>query len=129
MMSVSERIEAIMKHGHHKNAKALSMALGMTSAQVFYDIQSGKVKSISSQLANKIILVYPEFNMGWLLTGQGEMLNKPAQNIVPMFTEDAMQVFLNMSNTILRQEENISKLADMVNRLTGGAPQKEVAGL
>lgn len=128
-MSVSERIEAIMKHGHHKNAKALSMALGMTSAQVFYDIQSGKVKSISSQLANKIILVYPEFNMGWLLTGQGEMLNKPAQSIVPMFTEDAMQVFLNMSNTILRQEENISKLADMVNRLTGGAPQKEVAGL
>lgn len=128
-MSVSERIEAIMKHGHHKNAKALSVALGMNSAQVFYDIQSGKVKSISSQLANKIILVYPEFNMGWLLTGQGEMLNKPAQSIVPMFTEDAMQVFLNMSNTILRQEENISKLADMVNRLTGGAPQKEVAGL
>ena len=129
MMSVNERIEAILKYGGHKNPTALSVALGMKSAQVFYDLMSGKVKSISSQLANKILLVYPELNMGWLLTGKGEMLSKPAQNITPMFTEDAMQVFLNMSTTLLRQEENISKLADMVNRLTGGAPQKEAVGL
>lgn len=127
-MNVNERIESIIKYGNHKNAKALSTALGMRSAQVFYDIQSGKVKSISSQLANKIVLVYPEISMNWLLTGQGEMLSNSEHKTIPVFSDSAMQVFLNMSNTILRQEENISKLADMVNRLTGGIPKKDAAG-
>ena len=49
-------------------------------------------------------------------------------NTIPL--GDAMKIFLNMSSTISRQEENISKLADMVNRLTGGqdVPKKEIAG-
>lgn len=38
------------------------------------DIQNGKTKKISQDLANKIISVYPDINMKFLLTGEGEML-------------------------------------------------------
>lgn len=86
-------------------------------------------QSISPEVSKKISLTFPELNMGWVLTGSGEMLNAPAPKESLTLAGDAMKIFLNMSNTILRQEENISKLADMVNRLTGGAPQKEAAGL
>ena len=122
MVSVTERIEAIIKYGHHKNVTSLSVALQMKNAQVFYDLQKGKVQNISAKLANKIILVYPEINIEWLLTGEGQMINQSRQSASNTLPDDAMQVFLNMSNTIVRQEENISKLADLVNRLTGGTP-------
>ncbi len=89
-------------------------------------------QSISPVVAKKISLKFPELNMGWVLTGEGEMLSqageqrgKNDEGIV--LTGEAMKIFLNMSSTISRQEENISKLTDMVNRLTGGgksAPQK-----
>lgn len=49
--------------------------------QRIFDIQRGKTKKISSQLANSIIKVYPQFNLTWLLTGEGNMLNQSETNI------------------------------------------------
>lgn len=58
------------------NIKAPTFAenIGVLYQRIF-DIQKGKTKKISSQLANAIISVYPQFNLTWLLTGQGEMLS------------------------------------------------------
>ena len=39
-----------------------------------YDIQSGKTRKVSGDLANKIIARYPDISLHWLLTGEGEML-------------------------------------------------------
>ena len=43
--------------------------------QRIFDIQRGKTKKISSQLANAIVSAYPQINLTWILTGEGEMLN------------------------------------------------------
>lgn len=90
-------------------------------------------RSISPAVIKKISLIYPELNMGWVLTGEGEMLrdaineNHPQDKIT--LSGDAMKIFLNMSKTISQQEENISKLTDLVDRLTKEEPpKKEMAG-
>ena len=41
-----------------------------------YDIQSGKTRKVSGDLANKIVARYPDISLHWLLTGEGEMLRK-----------------------------------------------------
>ena len=40
-----------------------------------YDLQSGKTKSITPSMADKILAAYPQFSKLWLITGEGEMLN------------------------------------------------------
>ncbi|MBR4805878.1 MAG: hypothetical protein IK042_05205, partial [Bacteroidales bacterium] len=70
-----------------------------------------------------------ELNMGWVLTGQGEMLNnapapepekESAQN-EPWYA----QVILNQSQTIKRLTEENAEL----KRLAAATPKKEVVGL
>ena len=39
-----------------------------------YDIQSGKTKKVSGDLAKKIVARYPDVSLSWLLTGEGDML-------------------------------------------------------
>ena len=60
------------------NLKAPTFAdsIGVKYQRIF-DLQKGKVKKISSSLANDIISKYEQFNLTWLLTGEGEMLNTP----------------------------------------------------
>ena len=40
----------------------------------------GKQKSISGDLASKIVNTYPQFNINWLITGEGEMLISDKKN-------------------------------------------------
>lgn len=40
------------------------------------------VNTIGATYAHKISMAYPDLNMGWVITGEGEMLNDVAQNRV-----------------------------------------------
>ena len=51
----------------------LAKEIGLTSPQTFYDIKAGK-HGISKELAEKIQARYLNINIGWLLTGNGDML-------------------------------------------------------
>lgn len=55
------------------NTLNFSREIGVTPQQI-YDIKSGKIKSITANLAAKIVSRYPEISLNWLLTGKGEML-------------------------------------------------------
>lgn len=58
-------------------------AIGVHPTQV-YDLQSGKTKNISGDMADKITDVFPQFNKAFLRTGEGEMLKsqaKPAKTL------------------------------------------------
>ncbi len=70
--------EIINKVLEELNLKAPTFAdsIGVKYQRIF-DLQKGKVKKISSSLANDIISKYGQFNLTWLLTGEGEMLNTP----------------------------------------------------
>lgn len=66
-------LQEVLKYtGKSKNS--LAKAIGLPRSQNLYDIESEKVKRISSELSEKISLTYPEINRNWLLTGEGSML-------------------------------------------------------
>lgn len=60
-------------------APTFAESIGVTYQRIF-DLQKGKVKKVSSSVANSIINKYNQFNLSWLLTGEGEMLNTTQQN-------------------------------------------------
>lgn len=68
--------EIINKILEELNMKAPTFAeqIGVLYQRIF-DVQRGKTKKISSQLANSIIKAYPQFSLTWLLTGEGNMIN------------------------------------------------------
>lgn len=59
-------------------ARAFATHIGITPSQI-YDLQSGKIKKISSGVANKIIASFPKYNWGWLTSGIGEMCGVDAE--------------------------------------------------
>lgn len=42
------------------------------------NVETGKTKKVSGDLASKIVARYPEFSLDWLLTGEGDMLVQSA---------------------------------------------------
>ena len=123
--NVKERLLAFIKFkGISKNR--FETMCGLSKRYV-----SNISQSISPEVTKKISLTFPELDMGWVLTGEGDMLSvktsAPDDSIT--LSGDTMRVFLSMSSTIARQEENISKLTAIIDRITGGAvPQKDAAG-
>ena len=76
-MSASALINKILETEGIK-AAAFARNIGVHPTQI-YDLQSGKTKSVSAEMADKIVAYYPKYNKYWLLTGEGEMTNdKPA---------------------------------------------------
>lgn len=53
----------------------LAKDIGLTRPQAIYDIINGKVLKVSARMANLIHSAKPMYNLDWLLTGEGEMLN------------------------------------------------------
>ena len=72
-------------------------------------------QSISQTVCKKISLTFPDLNIGWVLTGEGEMLNtadqKPDETIV--LTGRLLQLYLNLSETAKSQQETIRELIRM----------------
>ena len=126
--TVKERLLAFIQHKGLSKNKFESMC-GLSKRYV-----SNISQSISPAVTKKISLTFPELNIGWVLTGDGDMLatDKPRAAVDTVtLTGDAMKIFLNMSSTIDRQEKNISKLTEIVSSLLEGSadiPKKENAG-
>lgn len=59
------------------------------------NVETGKTKKVSGDLASKIVARYPEFSLDWLLTGEGQMLKEEKEKereeeyeLLPRITED-----------------------------------------
>lgn len=112
-MQGSEKINEILLNLGIK-APTFAKRIGVKYQRIL-DIQSGKVKKISGELANYIINTYPQFDINWLLTGEGSILKNTDQP-VSQGGEDATlsEADLNNSNTmkkyldqVLRQNEEL----------------------
>jgi len=78
-MNAKEKIEAILVHLDLK-APTFASNIGVKYTKIF-DIQREKTKKISGDVANAIIIKYPEFNLSWILSGKGSMLNTDTDTI------------------------------------------------
>lgn len=105
------------------NPKSFSEKIGLIRPQSIYDIQSGKTKNISPNMADKIISVFPEVNRGWLLTGEGEMLksksNEPNQNIEDMKTKELIAAFRESREMLAEALDQNSRLIGVIERMQG----------
>lgn len=68
-------------------APTLAENIGILYQRIF-DLQKGKTKRISPQVANAIIKTYPQFNLTWLLTGEGDMFNSNNPSITAQIIEN-----------------------------------------
>lgn len=129
MLTAAQRLNEVLRITG-TNVKSLSERLGYSRPQGLYDVAAGRTKNISADLCRKIVTAFPEFNQAWLLAGEGEMLSDPGdQSRKPelgdvVLSGDMVKLFINMTETIKRQEDNISVLTAMVDRLTGGKSQE-----
>jgi phage repressor protein C with HTH and peptisase S24 domain/DNA-binding XRE family transcriptional regulator len=71
-ISPSERLKIILSE-LKTNKNALSKTLGYNNNVGLANIENGKY-NFSTNLANRIIDKFPQFNYDWLRTGEGEML-------------------------------------------------------
>lgn len=62
------------------------------------DIETGKVKKISAEVAKAIVGVYPQFNITWLLTGEGEMLKQDGNNVVQHIHDNTNGTITGVNN-------------------------------
>lgn len=75
-MKADKKIEEMLAY-LNINAKAFSEKLGYERPQIIYDIQKGRTKRISEDLAIKITTVFPMIRKSWLLADEGEMIYTP----------------------------------------------------
>lgn len=73
-MTAKETINAILLQENITGSQ-LAKDIGLTRPQAVYDILNGKVLKVSARMANLIHSAKPMYNLDWLLTGKGEMLN------------------------------------------------------
>ena len=116
MTSPQERIDAIVRYGGFKNIKAFVSALDLKGPQIIYDIQSGKTKNISDNLAERILLVFPEINRAWLLSGDGDMLRMmPDPKLMKTVNQESVAITSAEVRELISQN---GKLIDIIRELT-----------
>lgn len=72
-MEVKDRIKAILDC-YNLSVNEFVTKTGVKTGQAVYDLMSGKTKSISASMEDKILSCFQDLNKIWLLTGEGEML-------------------------------------------------------
>lgn len=78
-MRLSERIKKLVEYSG-MNTSQYAFAIGAKTPQAIRDLISGKTKTLSADMQEKIISYSPQINLSWLLTGEGEMLRYSVDN-------------------------------------------------
>ena len=74
-MDAKERLACVLQDLDVK-APTLAKSLDGVSYQNLLDVQTGRVRSISNKVATAIVAKYPQYDLQWLLTGDGSMLKE-----------------------------------------------------
>lgn len=77
-MELKDRISATIEYAD-LTASAFAKKIGVKTTQAIYDLLSGKTRTLSSDILNKIASCYPTLSVEWLMTGEGEMLKPNVQ--------------------------------------------------
>lgn len=82
-----ERLESVIRWAN-MTINYFGRYIGLTRSENLYQIKAGK-NGISQNLARRIADKFPEVSVGWLLTGEGEMLSGGvASSQIPFFDVD-----------------------------------------
>ena len=76
-MELKDRISATLDYAD-LSASAFAKKIGVKTTQAIYDLLSGKTRTLSSDILNKVVSCYPMLSVEWLMTGEGDMI-KPSE--------------------------------------------------
>lgn len=113
-MTAKETINAILLQENITGAQ-LAKDIGLSRPQAVYDILNGKVIKVSARMANLIHSAKPIYNLDWLLTGEGVMLDKniPAPSIkrdAPNEPVDSLTVISRLVEMNAKKDEELREL-------------------
>ena len=66
-------------------ASQFAKSVGLVPTQI-YDLQTGKTKKISPDVAEKILNTYPQYQKTWLLTGETPVIKDNSKEIEPVIS-------------------------------------------
>lgn len=81
--------------------------------------------SVGSKIIEKIVREYPDINLNWLITGEGEMLNGQKDEGVPGHGQPAECSTCRYKADIERYQEDIARYLAEINRLHRQLAAKE----
>lgn len=121
-MTVKDRIRDYIKHKGISERK-FSMSIGVSPTYI-----SSMRKSLQPDKMNRIVEKYPDLNLQWLMTGEGEMLRNSHVDELNVFENDTfadvnslnpdfMNVFNEMMKVITEQSSHIGSLISQHDRL------------
>lgn len=121
MLTGQNKINLILDHVGIK-APTFAKHIGVKYQRIL-DIQNGKVKNISAEVASRIIDAYPQFNIEWLLTGEGEMLNsetkEPNSNEEDLQMKELIAAFRENREMLAEALDQNSRLIGVIERMQG----------
>lgn len=72
-MELSQRIEKVVEYSGMSIPKFADF-VGFKTPQVIRELLKGNTKTVSFQVQEKLKTAYPELNINWLITGEGDMI-------------------------------------------------------
>lgn len=116
MKDGSELINEVLNYIGIK-APTFANEIGVLYSRV-QNVQMGKAKKISLDLANKICAAYPEINKAYLLKGEGELLRSDVGNINVSHSPNANVAGRDLAVGITPREvaENVVKYDDSISK-------------
>lgn len=112
-MNADKKIDEMLAY-LNINAKAFSERLGYARPQIIYDIQKGKTKRISDELANKIVSAFPAIRKSWLLADDGDMISS---GVTQVSHGDNSPNMNGSVNTIEHSSTLLSKALDEISEM------------
>lgn len=123
-MDGKDIINAVLRQ-ENKNASQFCSDIGLDGrkSQALYDVLRGKTKKVSARMANLIHSAKPMYNLDWLLTGDGEMLNSDisASSIItekPNEPVDSLTVISRLIEINAKKDADIRALKEAYERLS-----------
>lgn len=131
-MEVKDRIKAILDY-YHLTVNEFVTQTKVKTGQAVYDLLSGKTKSISSSMEDKILSCFQDVNRAWLLTGEGEMIKPSIQQTLngdnntqiagnnnrinmPSTIDKAINEIAEQRKLVAKAQEQIDRLISLLER-------------
>lgn len=114
-MTVKERLVKYIQYKKISNS-SFCRSIGVSNAFI-----SSMVKSIQPDKIERIALNFPDLNTGWLLTGNGSMLNEsvvdPVCNDVISMPREVFEQLSKLTESVLSQQRVIESQNGMLETL------------
>lgn len=131
-MEVKDRIKAILDY-YHLSVNEFVAKTRVKTGQAVYDLLSGKTKSISQSMEDKILSCFQDVNRAWLLTGEGEMIKPSVQQMLngdnntqiagnnnhvnlPSTLDKAINEIAEQRKLVAKAQEQIDRLISLLER-------------